>query len=297
MNLNKNQMALLPALYVLLTERNVTKAAKLMNLTQPAMSKILTQLREQFDDPLLVRCAKQYQLTTRAEHIMVSLNELMPQLENVWRPQCLSLERVEGKINVAGTDMDLLTASSGLTKIMNLAKQLQVSLSSSHEYSIDDLLHSKIDFLFSAFDCDNNGLYRALWLQSDYVMVSNRQNKRAMNCKSLDDYLDLSHITFQLSNANQSAVDMALKKKNKQRNTALWVPTFFQAISFVKASQSEMVITMPRTFAQRLDDHAQLRISTIPFEMQSLKVYLYWHKRGHDDPLNHWVRTQLIQSV
>ena len=290
-------MALLPALYVLLTEKNVTKAAKQMSLTQPAMSKILTQLRAQFDDPLLVRCKKQYQLTTRAEQILVSLTQLMPQLESVWRVQHLSLDSVEGKINVAGTDMDILTASSGLTKIMNVAKQLQVSISSSHEYSMDDLLQGKIDFLFSAFDCDNSGLYRVLWLQSDYVMVSNHKNKRASNCTSLQDYLDLSHITFQLSNVNQSAVNMALKAMGKQRNTTLWVPTFFQALSFVRAEQSEMVITMPRAFAQRLDNNSKLVISKIPFEMQPLKVYLYWHKKGHHDPLNRWVRTQLIEAI
>ena len=40
---------------VLLSERSLTKAARVLNLTQPALSKTLARLRQYFGDPLFVR--------------------------------------------------------------------------------------------------------------------------------------------------------------------------------------------------------------------------------------------------
>ncbi|MCJ8271139.1 MAG: LysR family transcriptional regulator [Psychrosphaera sp.] len=289
-NLNKHQMALLPALYALLTEKNVSKAASRMNLTQPAMSKILTQLRTQFNDELLVRCAKQYLLTTRAEQVLSELHHLMPQIESIWKPAILNLDTVDKKISLSGTDMDIMVASKALMTIVNSAKHLQLTISSSHEYSVEDLLQGKIDFLFTAFNSDHSGLYRKLWLQSEYVFVSHKDNARVKSTMMLQDYLDLPHIAFQLSNSNQTAVDIALKALGHQRKISLWVPTFVQAVAFIKAQPSDFVLAIPRVFVEYLDDIQSLTISALPFDIEPLQIYFYWHKKGHNDSLNKWIR-------
>lgn len=283
-------MALLPALYALLTEKNVSKAASQLNLTQPAMSKILTQLRTQFNDELLVRCAKQYKLTSRAEQVLSELHHLMPQIENIWTPATLNLDTVDKKVNLSGTDMDIMVASKALMTIINSAKHLQLSISSSHEYSIEDLLQGKIDFLFTAFNSDYSGLHRKLWLQSEYVIVSHKNNPRVKSSMVLQDYLDLPHIAFQLSNTNQTAVDIALKALGHQRKIGLWLPTFVQAVTFIKAQESDFVLTMPRVFVEYLADIQSLTISALPFDINPLQIYLYWHKKGHNDLLNKWIR-------
>jgi len=46
---------LLKALDALLDERNVTRAAERLGVTQPAMSGMLLRLRESLDDPLFAR--------------------------------------------------------------------------------------------------------------------------------------------------------------------------------------------------------------------------------------------------
>lgn len=57
---------LLVALDALLEERNVTRAAERIVMTQPAMSGLLGRLRRHFDDELLVRVGRGYELTPRA---------------------------------------------------------------------------------------------------------------------------------------------------------------------------------------------------------------------------------------
>ena len=55
MNLRRFDLNLLRALDALLSERNVTRSAERLFVTQQAMSGSLGRLREYFDDELLVR--------------------------------------------------------------------------------------------------------------------------------------------------------------------------------------------------------------------------------------------------
>lgn len=58
---------LLRALDALIDERNVTRAAQRLSLTQPAVSGMLTRLRDYFDDPLFVRVPHGMVPTLRAQ--------------------------------------------------------------------------------------------------------------------------------------------------------------------------------------------------------------------------------------
>src|SRR6478609_1665007 len=57
---------LLVNLDALLEERNVTKAGRRLAISQPAMSQALRRLRRHFQDPLLVRNGRHYDLTALA---------------------------------------------------------------------------------------------------------------------------------------------------------------------------------------------------------------------------------------
>lgn len=72
MNLEHIDLNLLVYIDVLLRERNVTRAANALGITQPAMSNSLKRLRDTFGDPLLVRTSEGMQPTERA----VALNRL-----------------------------------------------------------------------------------------------------------------------------------------------------------------------------------------------------------------------------
>ena len=66
MNIKNIDLNLLVYLDVLLQERNVTRAAESLGISQPAMSNGLRRLRELFDDPLLVRTSNGMSPTERA---------------------------------------------------------------------------------------------------------------------------------------------------------------------------------------------------------------------------------------
>ena len=77
MHLNKFDLNLLIALDALLQEKNVTRAAERVHVSQPAMSAALQKLRDYFNDPLLVRAGRELCLTPRGLSLVEPVREAL----------------------------------------------------------------------------------------------------------------------------------------------------------------------------------------------------------------------------
>lgn len=73
MNISSFDLNLLPIREAMIEERNVSRAAKRVGLSQPALSNALRRMREAFNDPLFVRTAQGMRPTPRAEQLTVPL--------------------------------------------------------------------------------------------------------------------------------------------------------------------------------------------------------------------------------
>jgi LysR family transcriptional activator for leuABCD operon/LysR family transcriptional activator of mexEF-oprN operon len=66
---------------VVYQERGVSKAARLLKVTQPAVSNVLSKLRRRFDDPLFVPCGRMVRPTSKADSIAQVLAPAMMTLQ------------------------------------------------------------------------------------------------------------------------------------------------------------------------------------------------------------------------
>ena len=80
---------LLKTLDALLDERSVTRAAERLALTQPAVSGMLTRLREAFDDPLFTRSQRGVVPTLRALELAAPVKQILHDVERLLRPAAL----------------------------------------------------------------------------------------------------------------------------------------------------------------------------------------------------------------
>lgn len=80
MNLERVDLNLLIYLDVLLREKNVTRAAEQLGVTQPAMSNILRRLRNLFNDPLLIRSSEGMTPTERALELQPRIRDALSDL-------------------------------------------------------------------------------------------------------------------------------------------------------------------------------------------------------------------------
>jgi LysR family transcriptional regulator, nod-box dependent transcriptional activator len=77
----KLDLNLLVALDALLTEVNVTRAAKRMHITQSAMSAALGRIRDHFGDPILVPSGRGMQRTRLGDELVAPLSDLVARID------------------------------------------------------------------------------------------------------------------------------------------------------------------------------------------------------------------------
>ena len=93
--MHKANLNLLPTLKVLLETRNISRAAELLHLSQPSISKQLGQLRSEFGDELLVREGQRWLLTPRAEALAAQLADSLGALERLYEAPGFDPSRCE----------------------------------------------------------------------------------------------------------------------------------------------------------------------------------------------------------
>jgi len=77
MQFHRFDLNLLIALDTLLREKNITRAAEKVFVSQPAMSAALHRLRDYFDDPLLVRVGRDMELSPRGQSLVDPVREAL----------------------------------------------------------------------------------------------------------------------------------------------------------------------------------------------------------------------------
>ena len=73
----------LRVLDVLLREHSLTRAARLLNVTQPALSKTLARLRRYFGDPLFVRVSLRMEPTPKALALQPAIHAIIEQMRTL----------------------------------------------------------------------------------------------------------------------------------------------------------------------------------------------------------------------
>ncbi|HSX63500.1 MAG TPA: LysR family transcriptional regulator, partial [Pseudoxanthomonas sp.] len=86
-NLRRLDLNLLVTLDVLLSEQNVTRAARRLHFSQPSVSVHLAKLRDIFGDPLLLPGPRGMRPTARAETLREPLRLALEALEHAVAPE------------------------------------------------------------------------------------------------------------------------------------------------------------------------------------------------------------------
>src|SRR5205085_11334612 len=81
MRFNKLDLNLLVALDAMLAERNISRDAERMHMSQSAMSNALARLRLYFEDELLVQIGRRMELTPRAEALQDIVRDVLVRVD------------------------------------------------------------------------------------------------------------------------------------------------------------------------------------------------------------------------
>jgi DNA-binding transcriptional LysR family regulator len=103
-HLRQADLNLLVVFTALAEERNVTRAASRLLLSQPAVSRALQRLREMFHDDLLIRTSSGYEPTPKGKRLLQELSAMLPRLDRLLSGEDFDPIVEEATFRIAVTD-------------------------------------------------------------------------------------------------------------------------------------------------------------------------------------------------
>ena len=291
-----NNYKLLPALASLLETKNLTESARQLNVTQSAMSKTLTQIREAFGDAILVRQANQFVLTNRAEQLKVQLPDLMRQLDGLYLAKTLDLATSTRCFHFASSDYVAQVEFPLIgEQVFAQAPNASVEYHVWQKELLLQLADSTIDIASTIADEIPENLYGKMIAKDEHVCVIRKQHPLANRQWQLEDYVGAKHILVTGGGDKDSVVDNALAKMNLKRNIFARMPFFQGAIELLKST--DVVLTTPLHIAAEFARDYQLQLHPLPLSIKAHDYYLLWHAKHHLDVEHQWFRELCVKIL
>ena len=297
--MNKTDLDLpsLRALEALLLECHVTRAARRVNLSQPAMSRALARLRAHFNDDLLIRSADGYELTSRAKTLLPAVRRILNDIESLSRPPTFSPASYTKQFTIAGLDLELqLFAPWLLGRLQREAPRAQLrALTFSHgDFRVLD--DNEVDFVISAFPGKGQGHRRRLLYENNFACVMSSELARQLNgVLTLEQFTTLPHGLVSFDGRGEGQVDLALRELGLQRHIAVRVPGFLMVPGVCDASN--LIFTIPTWTRLGFPSLPQLTWLPAPLTLSPTRTFLYWHPRKHLDPAHQWFRELVFERA
>lgn len=297
-NLKSVDLNLLVILDVLLEERQVTRAAERLHMSQPAVSRALQRLRTMFADPLLVRSTAGFQLSARAAELQSELKTLLQGIAGLIAPPDFSPHMAQSRVTLVGPGLDLvLPVPEFLATVYAQAPGLRLELDSQPGDHFQALMQGQVDFLLTGIEpkAGQDQLYRTVFSKTPLVLVMGAHHPLAAKEITIDNYLASSHGFVSLTGRGAALTDIWLKTQGRQRHTGLRLTSFYSIAAICE--QTELIFRLPLNHIKPLLTGRNVVLKALPEALQSepLSHYLYWHKRDHQDPLHRWMREQILR--
>lgn len=293
---SKLDLNLLVALDVLLRERNVTRAAKKLGITQSAMSHKLKRLREELGDPLFVSAASGLIATPRAERMELPLRSAIQGVTAaVTAGAPFDPRTTDREIRIACADaVEITLLPRMLARLAHAAPRMKLSIRRRAPSSVDELASGSLDLLVlpggvpGVSSEDRPGIQRRL-LQSDgFLCVVRADHPTVGQRLTLQKFLALDHLLVAPGGTSLGVVDQVLASKQLTRRVAVTTTSFLSAPLLL--AQTDMVLTCPASVAKAATAMAPVRLLAPPIELPVIANYLLWHERYQHDAAHQWMR-------
>lgn len=299
MNFHGIDLNLLAAFDALMDERNVTRAAARVGVSQPAMSAALSRLRALFGDQLFLRSAAGLLPTPRARDLAEPLSQALRQIESTlvtlptFAPRAVSLTFTLG-----------LSDYPAVVLLPVLARELEkqapgVSLSvhafADRDRAIDLLDAGTIDAAVGVPPThpESRILTRPI-LRDEFVTIVRRDHPLVRRGMDMKTYLSLSHLLVSPEGDRHGQVDQALAQLGKKRRLALTLPQMFAAPAVV--ARTDLTATVMKRVALNSAARRKLVLFQPPVALPEVVFDLIWHRRNDSNAAQRWLR-DLIASL
>ncbi len=279
-----NLFVVFEAIYV---EGSLSRAAEVLNITQPAVSNALRRLRESLGDPLFIRSGNGMRPTVVADNLVSRVREALRLLRTSIDGQMeFDPGSTERTFRIAMGDLASALLLPGLlNRLQQSAPQIAIRSVVVPRLQVPvELANNSIDLAIEPPLLSNRQMNSRLLLEDEHVCLLREGHPKAGQPLSLQTYLGLEHLHLSSRRRGSGLVDLALKGLGKKRRISLRAQHYLLAPLIV--AKTDLALTLPRSLADCLG----LAGLPLPFDVEPLRHHLFWHQDSDEDPANLWLR-------
>ncbi len=285
-----------------MTERNLTRAARNLAMTQPAVSNALRRLRESVGDKLVVRSGYGIEPTPRALALWPAIADALRQMEASLTPADFVASEAINTFVLGMADATAAELMPGLVQIIERdapgvsMRVLPLTTRDPRKLLDEGQMDLAVGF-FPAVLADLTAQAQAGNLapfdhqrlfNGQYVCVMRKDHPLARGPLTIKRYCDAHHLLVSFSGRPFGFVDEALASLGRKRRIVLTVNQFFTAGRVVEGS--DLLTVMPRHFVKVTGMADEFVLRDLPFEVSPVHVDALWHRRQGQRSDHSWLR-------
>lgn len=290
MDTDRLDLNLLTTLEALLAERNVTRAARRLGLSQPALSARLARLRDIFGDPLLLPDQRGMIPTDRARALATPLHEALEAVRAVVvNGAAFDPAIADATVSIAASDFVLSVLLTRVVLALRAkAPRLKIAWRPIDGRTVgEELERGELDLALMTPSTAPDRLKAQRLFDERYVCVVRRDHPEVGASLDLDTFLAIEHaIVSPRGGGFAGATDAALAAIGRRRQVVLSVSSFLMLPEVIAGS--DLIALLPERLARRTED--RLRVFEPPFAVEGFTIGLVWHDRTTNHPLHRWLR-------
>lgn len=277
---------LYPLFIAIYEQRSISKAAKILCITQSAASHALQRLRQHLKDDLFVRVSNQMLATPFAEQIYPVIKNALILIQSIsMQKQSFDPNTIQTLKVAVHDEIEPIIFPKLVEHFQKLNLIIQFSsIKLDRKTIITDLATQQIDFVI---DLEQNLGEKIQFnkLAQDQFVVCTQQ-------KMMDEaiYLASPHIGVSSRRTGVLVEDIYLNRQQFSRQIFLRCQHYSTALQIL-TQEPQLILTIPKNILAHLRLAQNLNIFDVPVDLPYINMGMYWHK---DLQLN--LRHQFLRS-
>jgi DNA-binding transcriptional LysR family regulator len=303
-NLLKVDLNLLISLQVLLEEKNVSRAAERLFITQPAMSKTLVRLRDVFADPLFTRSSHGMQPTPRALELAAALESVLQDIQHLVSGSDFDPNSWQGELTLALSEyIGIWLLPPLMARLQLLAPGIALKSITRVEHQLQQLAEGDLDFAIHIKHAHYGADFICQLLGGNPVVVLARQaHPLTGQTLSLESFREYPVIRLYISDQeeleflqNQQSIARRLEAGSRPRG-GFETSHLLTALEVLR--QTDYLMPAPPFLLGNPTVAYKIQALSMPVELDyHIDYMLVRHRRTEHSPVHNWLWAQIRELL
>jgi DNA-binding transcriptional LysR family regulator len=300
MPVKKLDLNILPIARALFEEHSVSRAAEKLGMSQPAVSRALSRMRETFGDPLFVKSRRGVEPTAKALVLVQCARAVLSKVQtDLFAQLDFNPATYDGVFSISTTEAaEFWIWPKIISRLRQLSPYSQYRLlrlsTSSIPHELENGRNDLALGFFPTLHGGNNLIHQGVLRVRPICLLRADHPIRGKKL-TMKQFQRLEHIVVDSPDRNL-VVDHALAHHKVRRKIALVASGYACLVPII--STSDLVVTVSLGLGARLAATApNLRMIEPPIDFPPVLVAQYWHRRFHKDVRSQWLRSVVRQVL